>query len=91
MTTDAITEQALASLIKVQAVNRVGRPQGRALREVLDRFGSNRLPGGEVDAALAATEQRRASGARFLSDLTPGEVQVLRDKQTDQVSTPLTE
>jgi hypothetical protein len=76
-----LTEQALASLMKVHSARTAGRPQGRALREVLDRFGSARPTEDEVDAALSGVAQRRASGARFLSDLTPAEVQAMRDDQ----------
>lgn len=79
-----LTEQALASLVKVHAANQAGRPKSRPLREVLDRFGSSPPTQAMIDAAQDDAAHRRANGARFLSDLTPQELRSLRGHQTAQ-------
>jgi hypothetical protein len=74
-----MTYQALVSLGNVQEARR--RPLGgepRSLSEVLDRLGRSNPSQTHLDEVRAHTVQRRASGARMLSDITADELAALK-------------
>lgn len=71
--------QALAALARLRSSGAHRPKSSRTVRAVLDEAGRTAPSPERVEVAREAAERRRSLGARSLEDLTPEEVQRLRN------------
>lgn len=87
-----MTYQALVSLGKVQmARQRSASGAPSPLSDVLDRFGRVAPTQAQLDEVRAHAAQRRAAGARMLSDITPEELTALKAARDEERGEPTSE
>jgi hypothetical protein len=68
-----MSQQALDSLAALMEAKRSDPQAGRPLRDVLDRVDRQPPTAAVVEQAMQQLDERRARGARFLSDITADE------------------
>jgi hypothetical protein len=79
-----MSQQALDSLATLLEAKRSGAPTGRPLQDVLDRIDRPAPTAAMIEQTMQQLDQRRARGARFLSDITADERREMQRHQAVQ-------
>jgi hypothetical protein len=79
-----MSQQALDSLAALAKAKRSDAPPGRPLRDILDRVDRPAPTAAVIEQTMQQLDERRARGARFLSDITDDERREMHRHQASQ-------
>jgi hypothetical protein len=79
-----LSRQALVSLAALAEAKRSGARTGRPLRDILDRVDRQPPTAAVIEQTKQQIDERRARGARFLSDITADERAAMERHQAHQ-------